>query len=1188
MTPPAPGPHSPVVSVVLVGSESDLQAVDRAVAAARTVSPPAEVIVVLDADHRASETEAPAGVQLVRLTTPVPFGTAANRGAAAATGRALLFLAPDARAGEGALAPLVDAVVHGDSPCAVPSAETPAGQTLETGQTLGPTSRGWDGAICVRRSAFVRVGGFDAALDSFRAAATELSAALDKIGLETDFEPDAVVAVPAAETAGVASVPPDGRVLVVTSFVPGPATTHARRWVSQVTSDLAAVVGDGGLTVLALDSGGARRNLPTLLRSGVEVVWGPQDWDRWLWDRALAFSHVVLADLAAARRLQGLLEATQPQAHTILALPSLDFRDVKAAGGADAGPDDAPSRRLVVDHVETQVLHLAETAHSAWCASPAERAWYAASVPGRPCTFVPTAAAPSTTVAFAERSGYVVLATPGPDITAGHEDAALVAVREILPALLSRDPNAYLRVVVDDPTPALQLLSGRHVGLVPAGRDPARWLRRSKVCLGWYPRGTGSREAIALAFDARTPFVTSLEALADEGLERLAPLVGASDLAAAALRAEQLHGRQDEWDEVAGELAGLAGGPRSPAAARLQLLRACADAAIAPSSDVVLADPVSPAPEGPPAEPVLRCRNVAVVGSAWKGIAPAEDGPLPEVPAPEKEGDWTAVPVNDQYRRWRARYGPTRVRLDRLARRLRGLVRRPTISVVMPVYNTDPSWLTDAIASVRGQMYEHWELCIADDGSDNPATRQVLEESERADPRIRVLRLPGRTGIAGASNAALAMATGDFVGFLDHDDELKPHALGEVALLVDEQPTVDLIYTDEDKRDPDGELVDPFFKPDWSPDHLMSRNYVCHFLVVRRSLLDKLGGFRLGFDGSQDYDLVLRATELTDRIAHLAEPLYTWRKVEGSTAAVSDAKPWALDAARRALTEAMARRGTPGQVVDGLHPTTYRARYALRGQPKVSILIPTRDKADLLSSSVRSIQERSTYDNYELIVIDNQSSQPDTLAYLAAFPGRVVRYPFRFNYSRMMNLAAREARGDLLLFLNNDTEVLSPEWLEALVEHGQRPEVGIVAPRLRYPTGEPQHEGTVVGYKGGHAGNVDHRGFWGMGDIVRNCSAVTGACLMIRPSVYWQLGGLEERLRIAFNDVDLCLRARQAGYEVVYTPYAELMHVEGGTRGIHAHPDDDDRFEGRWVTHKCLDPYYNPNFERLYPFRIRG
>ncbi|MGH9180060.1 MAG: glycosyltransferase family 2 protein, partial [Acidimicrobiales bacterium] len=780
------------------------------------------------------------------------------------------------------------------------------------------------------------------------------------------------------------------------------------------------------------------------------------------------------------------------------------------------------------------------------------------------------------------RTGYVVIAAPGADAGAGHDDAALHAARHVLPLLLARGPTAFLRVVVDDPSPALQLLAGPHVELVPAGDDPARWLRRSRVCLAWYPRGHGWRHALTLAIDTGTPFVTTEAALEDAGAGGLAALAAAGDALSASLLAQQLHDQPRLWEAFHGQLGDLARGPRSPATARLKLLRACAGAAIAPRSGVLLDEPAEPA-VGDDVALEVRPRSVSAVGSAWKAAPPLPDHPS------DGNGAGADLPVNEQYHRWLRRYGPTTRRLTTLRARMAGLVRRPTISIVMPVFNTEPSWLHDAISSVRSQAYQHWELCVGDDGSTSPATLDVLEQHLGQDSRIRLVRLPGNQGIAAASNAALSLATGEFVGFLDHDDELKAHALGEVAVLLDDQPRLDIVYSDEDKRDPDGQLVDPFFKSDWSPDHLMSRNYVCHFLVVRRRLLQELGGFRLGYDGSQDYDLLLRAMERTDRIAHLHEPLYTWRKVAGSTASVGDAKPWALDSARRALKDALERRGTPGEVEDGLHPTTYRVRYAIRGQPKVSIIIPTRDRVDLLRGCIESILETSTYSNYEFVVVDNQSTDPETLAYLAEVPrGAVVRYPHRFNYARMMNLAAHEATGDMLLFLNNDTKVVAPEWIEALVEHGQRPEVGSVGARLLYPQGHVQHEGIIVGHKGGHAGNVDHGGYWGLGQIVRNCSAVTGACMLMRPSVYWRIGGHEERLRIAYNDVDICLRARQAGYEVVYTPYAELVHVEGGTRGIHAHVDDDDFFEARWVTHKCLDRYYNANLERLEPFRIRA
>lgn len=985
--------------------------------------------------------------------------------------------------------------------------------------------------------------------------------------------------------AGAADGTGTDRILVLARSVPVGNRSYRDRRLAQLLDDLAAVVAGGRLMLLASDSGHGRHGGDRFRPLGVEVVAGGGDAEAWLEGRPLLFSHVVATDLPGLRRLDEVLRRTQPQATRILCLPALDLYE-PTLSPAEAEAGETAGATLAARRVEDQVRLAAERSHAIWCATEADQAWLGAVAPDRPVAVVPTAAEGGGGGAFEERSGYVVLAAPGADVSAGHDDAALHAGRELLPALLRRDPTAFVRVVVDEPSPALQLLAGPHLELVPAGDDPARWFRRSRVCLAWYPRGNGSRLALTLALDARTPFVTSAQCLRDAGLGRLTGPAGADDPEAACLLAERLHARARLWSEVHAELEELAEGSRSPATARLRLLRACAAAGIAPRPDLPLEHPVRPAPVA--AEPPLRPRAVPVVGSAWKAAPPAPDEALPDLPPPDPEGHWLDVPVEEQYERWCARYGPTRLRLDRLARRLRGLVRRPRISVLMPVFNTDPSWLHDAVSSVRSQVYENWELCIADDGSVDQRTIDMLETHRREDDRIRVTRLPSQQGIAAATNAALALATGEFAGLLDHDDELKPHALGEVALAIDGEPDVDLIYSDEDKRDPDGRLVDPFFKPDWSPDHLMSRNYVCHFLVMRRGLLEKLGGFRLGYDGSQDYDLVLRATELTDRIAHVAEPLYTWRKIEGSTAGSGDAKPWALEAARRALQDALERRGTPGEVVAGLYPGTYRVRYALRGRPRVSILIPTRDRVDLLRRCVESITGRSTYSNYELVVVDNGSTDAETLAYLAAFPGRVVRYPHLFNYPRMMNLAAAEATGDLLLFLNNDTEVVTPGWLEALVEHGQRDEVGAVSARLLYPDGQPQHEGTIVGYKGAIAGNVDHRGYGGMGEIVRNCSAVTGACMLVRPSVYWEVGGHDERLRVAYNDVDLCLRIRQAGYQIVYTPHAELLHVEGGTRGVHAHADDDDLFESHWVTHKCIDPYYSPNLERLYPFRIRA
>ena len=431
------------------------------------------------------------------------------------------------------------------------------------------------------------------------------------------------------------------------------------------------------------------------------------------------------------------------------------------------------------------------------------------------------------------------------------------------------------------------------------------------------------------------------------------------------------------------------------------------------------------------------------------------------------------------------------------------------------------------------------------------------------------------------------LADGEFVALLDHDDVLKPHALAQVARWLDADPGLDLIYSDEDKLDAQGALYDPHVKPDWSPDQLTAQNYVCHLTVARKLLVERVGRFRSAFDGSQDYDLILRLTEQTDRIAHIPEPLYSWRAVPGSAAAVADAKPYAIEAARRALSDALVRRGYDGRVDTTRHIGHFRVRYPLPGQPRVSIIIPTRDGVHLLRRCIESVVTRSTYRNYELLIVDNESTHGGTLAYLAEFPGRVIRYPHRFNYARMMNLAARSVEGEALLFLNNDTEVISPDWIESLLEQAMRPEVGAVGCRLFFENGEPQHEGILVGVGGGWAHNLNHRGYWARGDLVRNVSAVTGACTMIRPAVFWRVGGNDERLRIAYNDVDLCLRIRQAGYEIVYTPAAELYHYESSSRGGYEHYEDGPLFGVRWDPKERGDPYYSPMFETNRPFEIR-
>ncbi|MGI8685255.1 MAG: glycosyltransferase [Acidimicrobiales bacterium] len=1223
----------PEASIILVVGPSG-PGPDAAGEAVREHTPtPHEVIVVVRGSDDLPP-EAAGGVRFIQVPEDVPFAAAANQGATRATGGALCFLDAAALVTDGWLPPLLAAItpttVGAPSVAlAVPAAVSPdkcileAGAVLHRDGSVGPLGAGAPAGsvdhgfprtgevgssfcVCVRRSAFIAAGGFDPQAENLVVASVDLSHLLRTTGHGSLYQPASRVSVtadpaltgtPVAVSAGSAllagrwapGVPsgrPGGgtlsahqparrdadaayRVLVVAPVVPRANGPVGERRVVQLLSDLAALCPGARLTLVAVDGFDAARRSRHLLAEGVEVASGPEDWRHWFEDRLVLFSHVVLTDIESTVALDAHVRDTQPQAERVLYLPSLPFRDVATMEPSVTSPLEIDGFRLEADLLREGLARQAQGFDAVWCASRRDRQWFTAAVPGAATAVLPLAARPTDEAGFEERSGFVVLGGAGADLVAGHEHAAFHAVTHVLPSLVARDPHAFLRIVVDEPSPLLQQLRSPHVELVSGGDDPGRWFRRARVCLASYPHGAGATDALALAVDTATPFVTSQAALDEADLAPVGAVV-AGDAGSVALRAGRLHDDPARWHEVHDHLARVAEGHRSATTARQALARAVADVGIV--SDRRASSPVTaPVPSDARDSTTPSLGRVPVVGTATP-------------PCP----DDLFLHPDEQYRRWRRRFGPLPQRLAGMEEQLRALTHRPTVSVVMPVYNTDATVLDAAIQSVRTQLYGNWELCVADDGTTRAATLAVLERHLDEEPRLRIVHLPETQGIVGASNAALSSATGEFVALLDHDDELKPHALAEVALRLDREPGLDLIYTDEDKLDADGHLVEPFFKPGWSPDHLMSRNYICHLLVVRRTLMEKLGGFRAGYDGSQDYDLVLRATELTDRIAHIPEPLYTWRKVEGSTAAVADAKPYAIEAAKRALTDASVRRGTPAEVVDGLHPTTYRVHYALRGRPKVSIVIPTRDRVGMLRGCVDSILERSTYTNFELVVVDNQSVGPETLAYLATFPGRVVRYPHRFNYSRIMNMGCARAEGDMLLLLNNDTEVHTPDWIEALLEHAQRPDVGVVGPRLLYPSGRPQHEGIITRFAGGIAGNVDHGGFWGLGDIVRNCTAVTGACMMLRPSVYWAVGGHDENLRIAFNDVDLCLRINQAGYDVVYTPYAELEHVEGGTRGVHPHPEDNDAFNARWATEECVDRFYSPNLCRRWPFRIRN
>jgi len=585
--------------------------------------------------------------------------------------------------------------------------------------------------------------------------------------------------------------------------------------------------------------------------------------------------------------------------------------------------------------------------------------------------------------------------------------------------------------------------------------------------------------------------------------------------------------------------------------------------------------------------------------NAWfslkKLARPHGVGPLPFwVPeVDETDGVWER---NAHYDRWLLEHRVRRSDLQRLRDLLPLLDGRPTFSVLMPVYEAPEKYLRAAIESVQLQAYPDWELCIADDASRTPHVREVLEEYAAADSRIKLVFRETNGHIAAASNSALALATGDFVALLDHDDLLAGDALFENALVINRYPDVGMIYSDEDKIDERGWHRDPYFKPDWSPDSLLSRNYVSHLGVYRRSLVEEVGGFRLGFEGSQDYDLVLRVTERTERVEHIARVLYHWRIHSESTAFSRRQKGYAYDAGERAISEAIERRGEPGTVKRSKRiPGTYTVRYELRAAGRVSIIIPTRDHGEDVDRCLHSLFERSTYQDIEVVLLDNGSTDRESLSVFSAWverePKRVklVPYDIPFNFSKINNYAVRHATGSYLLFLNNDTEVITPDWIEAMLEQAQRPSVGVVGAKLLYEDGTVQHGGVIIGLGSvaGHSHKFqpgDAPGYFGTLQTVNNFSAVTGACLMVRRALFEEVGGFDEQLAIAFNDVDLCLRIQAAGYFNVYVPHAELYHYESKSRGYENTPEKMERFarearymRERWKTADVPDPHYNPN-----------
>ena len=510
---------------------------------------------------------------------------------------------------------------------------------------------------------------------------------------------------------------------------------------------------------------------------------------------------------------------------------------------------------------------------------------------------------------------------------------------------------------------------------------------------------------------------------------------------------------------------------------------------------------------------------------------------------------------------------------------------RPLISLLMLVSN--PEWLDRALDSVVAQVYPNWELCICCDSSAGERVMRILSRYERLDGRIKVSNPDRNIGTSRMLNATLSLATGEFVGVLGDGDELAQDALFEMVRALQDHAESDVIYSDEDDIDEEGNRARPRFKPDWAPDLLLSSHYVSHLTVYRRSLFEEVGGFSEGFDDHKDYDLVLRATERTDKIRHIPKVLYHRRAPADSS--ISADGSGTGDSAHRALSDALKRRGIDGSVEDGLLPESFRVRPKIKGDPKVSLIIPTRDNGSLLKNCLESIERLTTYGNYEIIIMDNDSADPATLEYLDSTPHRVIPFREPFNYSKINNVGVSMAEGEYILLLNDDTEITSGEWLEAMLEHAQRPEVGAVGAKLVYPDGRIQHAGVLTGVGGTWGLGVathSHQfypstspGYLGTITKITNYSAVTAACMLLRKSVFEEVGGFDEdNLRVAFNDVDLCLRIRERGYSIIYTPYAKLLHHESVSRGYKGDPAEVLYMRERWGEVLDRDPYYNPIF----------
>ncbi|MEK7989557.1 MAG: glycosyltransferase, partial [Thiotrichaceae bacterium] len=567
--------------------------------------------------------------------------------------------------------------------------------------------------------------------------------------------------------------------------------------------------------------------------------------------------------------------------------------------------------------------------------------------------------------------------------------------------------------------------------------------------------------------------------------------------------------------------------------------------------------------------------------------------------APKPEVIATAQAQHDDYHKWLRLYDPLdRKTLQKMQKRAESWVNPPLISIVMPTYNTKEKWLKAVIGSVQKQVYSNWELCIADDASTDENTKQLLQQYQQQDSRIKVVFREQNGHISAASNSALGLVTGEYVALLDHDDELAPHALYWVVEELLAYPNTQMIYSDEDKIDENNHRFGAYFKSDWNPDLFLSHNLVTHLAVYKATLLQQIGGFTEGLEGAQDYDLAIRAAEQleSEQIRHIPRILYHWRIHEESTAGNPDAKPYAVIAAENAIRAFLQRQGIEAEVNESNIMTgMIRVQYPQPAiLPLVSIIIPTYNQVQLLRQCIQSISRKTDYANYEIIVVDNRSDDAATLAYFKELEqqsiAKVLKYDQPFNYAAINNFAVEQAEGELIALLNNDVEVINRGWLSEMVSHAVREDIGAVGARLWYPHQTLQHAGVLLGVAGmaEHAHKNVSRGqtgYFGRAQIIQNFSAVTAACLVVSKEKFLAVEGLDaEHLAVAFNDIDLCLKLTSQGWRSLWTPYADLYHHESASRGYEDTPEKVARLQredaymrekwGKWVEN---DPAYSPN-----------